>query len=224
PLNGELALALGGSAGIGHVAGDLGEALQPAIGGEGLAGRVGPEAGAILAHAPALVVRASSACGLTQDAFRPSRLDIFRGIEERDVLADHLAGLVALDPLRTLVPGQDVPIRPDQEDRIVQDSINQEANRLRSVGEVGEGALARGRGSLRRSDLRDSHKQPQRCGWHSCKVHATARVTDAPPADSGSAGWGFSPARTGVASRTRWLRRQGRRRLGRRLAKGWTDR
>src|SRR5439155_2141895 len=161
-------------------------------------------------QAPAFVVGAPGARGLTQDAFGPSRLDIFRGIEDRYVLADHLAGAVALDPLRPLVPGEDVPVRPDQEDRIVQDSVDQEANRLRSVGEVGERALARGRGSLRRSDLRDSHKQPQRCDGQSCKVHATARVTDGPLAGYGSARRGFSPARARVAPLTRWLRRQGR--------------
>ena len=141
---------------------------------EGVDRGVGPEARAVLAQAPAFVVGTPGARGLTQDAFRPSRLNVLRAIEDRDVLADHLAGGIALDPLRTLVPGEDVPIGPDQEDRIVQDSVDQEANRLRSVGEVGEGALARGRGSLRRSDLRDSHKQPQRCGWQLCKVHATA--------------------------------------------------
>ena len=76
------------------------------------------------------------------------------------MLTDHFVRLVSLDALGALVPGQDIAVGTDEEDRVVEDSVDQEADRLRPVRQIGEGSLGRCRRTLRRLGLGDSHKQP----------------------------------------------------------------
>src|SRR5205814_4340159 len=130
-LDVQLPLALGGGAGIGHVAGDLREAVKATMVVESMDRCVRPEAGPVLAKPPPLVIGASLAFGLAQDAFRSPGFDVLRRIEHRDVLTDHFVRLVSLDALGALVPGQDIAVGTDEEDRIVEDSVDQEADRLR---------------------------------------------------------------------------------------------
>ena len=159
-LDVQLPLALGGGSGIGHVAGDLREAVEPTVVVEGVDRSISPEAGPVLAKPPPLVIGASLAFGLAQDAFRPPSFDVLRRIEHRDVLTDHFVRLVSLDALGALVPGQDIAVGTDEEDRVVEDRVDQEADRLRPVRQIGEGTLGRCRSSIRRLGLGDSHKQP----------------------------------------------------------------
>src|SRR5204863_9437236 len=128
--NGQLPFALGHGAGLGHVPRDLGKAVEPPMVVEGVHGSVGPEACPVLAYAPALVVGPPGAGRMSEDALRLASRKVLRRVEDRDVLPDHLAGAVALQPFCTLVPGQDVTIGPDQEDGVVEDRVDEEANRL----------------------------------------------------------------------------------------------
>ena len=52
------------------------------------------------------------------------------GIEAREVLADDLVGAVALDALGAGVPGRDVAVGVEHEDRVVLDALDQQAEAL----------------------------------------------------------------------------------------------
>ena len=69
---------------------------------------VRPEARAVLADAPALVLEASVLRRLAQLELREMLGDVFGRVEDREVLADDLVGAVALDALGAGVPAQDV--------------------------------------------------------------------------------------------------------------------
>jgi hypothetical protein len=86
---------------------------------------VGPEARAVGAHAPALVLEPPQARGLPQLDGRPIAVARLLRIEIREMLADDLVGLVALDALGALVPGLDDPLRVEDEDRVVLDALDE---------------------------------------------------------------------------------------------------
>ena len=121
-----------------HVARQLGEAAQPAA---CVAQRrdhhVGPEAAAVLAHAPAFGVEAAFALCAVEALLRLAGVTVLGRIEQRDRPADDLACAVALDALRALVPAEDAPAAVDQEDRVVRDALHQQPELL--VGGVRPG-------------------------------------------------------------------------------------
>jgi hypothetical protein len=116
------------AAALGQVACHLGEADQCAIAvAQGGDDDVGPEAGAILADAPAFVFVASVANGALELALRQPRLDGFRWIELREMLADDLAGLVTLDGLGAGIPGGDAPVGVEDQQRVVAHALDEHA-------------------------------------------------------------------------------------------------
>ena len=91
-----------------------------------------------------MILDVSAFFGSPQVSFGPTVAAVLGRVEDRDVLADDLARLVALDALGAKVPGQDVAIGSHQEDRVVGDRLDQETKRLRSVGEFSEGPSGAG--------------------------------------------------------------------------------
>src|SRR5262245_52980495 len=57
---------------------------------------------------------------------RPVAIPIGLGVEDREMLADDLAGLVALEPLGTRIPGENVAHRVEREDGIVAHALHQQ--------------------------------------------------------------------------------------------------
>src|SRR6185369_8018638 len=86
-----------GRAPFGAVAGQLAEAAQlAALVAQGGQHDAGPEARAVLAHAPALVLAAPLGRGHPQLPLGPARGHVLGRVEARDVLADDLVGGPAL--------------------------------------------------------------------------------------------------------------------------------
>src|SRR5690606_14066247 len=113
---------------LGEIAGDLGVALQPAArvthrGDDD----VGPEAGAVLADAPALAFHPPVARRGGEDALGEPGRAVLRRVEAPDRGADHLGGGVALDAPGAGAPGLDGPVRREEEDRVVADALDREA-------------------------------------------------------------------------------------------------
>ena len=111
---------------IGDVARDLGQAddLALLVANDVHRGQ-GPELRAILAYAPALILRHSLLQGLAQQAFGAAVGTIFGGEEQGEMLADHLVGAIALDPLGTGVPRHHMAIWVEHVDGIVHHRLNQ---------------------------------------------------------------------------------------------------
>src|SRR5262249_27110590 len=87
---------------LGDVARDLGEADQLAvIVQDRLQDRIGPEAAAVLAHAPAFGLMARVVARRRQIPLGDTVGPILGREEPRIMLADDLGGAIALDPLRT---------------------------------------------------------------------------------------------------------------------------
>ncbi len=104
---------------VGDVAGDLGEAEQPALGvADGVDQHAGPEHRAVLAHAPALGLVLPFGHGAVQRLDRHAGPAVGVGIELGEVLTDDLVGRVTFDPFGAGVPvGDDaVRIQHDQGD------------------------------------------------------------------------------------------------------------
>src|SRR5262249_9731152 len=93
---------------LGQVARDLREAdqLPPRVA-DGRDDHVGPEAGAVLAQPPPLVLEPPGGPGHLQLVLGPAPADGLLGVEAGEVLADNLLGLVALEALGAGVPGPD---------------------------------------------------------------------------------------------------------------------
>src|SRR5690606_9912539 len=83
---------------LGGVAGDLGEADQPAaLVADRLDDRARPEPAAVLAHPPALGLVAALGGGEDEPAPRQPRRAVLIGVEAGEVLAEDLVRRVALD-------------------------------------------------------------------------------------------------------------------------------
>src|SRR6185437_14170154 len=110
-----------------EVARDLGEAQNFAV---VTAQRrdqdVGPEAGAILSDAPSLVLDAAIRDRGGEIALGQAVGDSLARIEDREVLADDLVRTIALEPLGAGVPAQDVAVRVERKDRVVEHAIDEE--------------------------------------------------------------------------------------------------
>ena len=116
------------AAALGQIARHLGEADQLAVlGAQRGDDHVRPELRAVLADAPALVLEPAVARRALQLALALAGADLLVVVELREVVADDLARLVALDPLGAGVPGHDAAARVEHEDRVVLDRLDQQA-------------------------------------------------------------------------------------------------
>src|SRR6266436_10277914 len=120
-----------GAAPLGEIAGHLGIPDEAALRVPHRTDHgIGPEARAVLAHAPPFVL--VTALPL-RDLQRPLRLalrHIVRGIERRAVLTHDLVGAVPLDALRSGVPAGDPPVGVEHENGAVLDALDQELEGL----------------------------------------------------------------------------------------------
>src|SRR4051794_11468398 len=134
---GLLAQALLGEPPVAEVADDLAEADRRPV---GLADRrdddAGPEARAVAAHAPALVLDAALAARDLQQVGRPAGGAVLVGVEHREVRADRLAGGVALQALRAQVPRGDRAAVVEQQDRVVADGLDEQGDLVRAAAVV----------------------------------------------------------------------------------------
>ena len=80
--------------------------------------------------APAFVDEAARFRRHLELVLRPPALARLLRIEGREMLADDLGGFVALDALRAAVPGGDVAVGIEHEDRVVADALDEQAKAL----------------------------------------------------------------------------------------------
>src|SRR5262249_15621352 len=153
-LFGEGALGLLGMLALGDVAGHLRESAEPAgsvvHGGDD---DVGPEPRAVVPKPPALVLDAPLSTGDLQFPLRLAAAQVFLAVERREVPADDLLRLVALDALGPGVPGGDVAVGVEHEDRVVAHRRHEELEDLRALPQLLLGPLAGGHVA---GDLRES--------------------------------------------------------------------
>jgi hypothetical protein len=144
---------------LGAVAGDLRVAEQiAAVVAKGADRRGGPEARAVLAHAPALGRHVAVPARLAQQPLRLARLDVLGGVEQRQRAAEDLVGLVALDPPGAGVPADDPGLGIHHEDRVVLDRLDEEPERHL-------GSAQRRRRVGREFPLRIAHHSHKEYGW-----------------------------------------------------------
>ena len=95
---------------FGYVTGNLGEAdVSAAIIMERIDYYAGPEAGSILADAPAFAFK-FALCGCRRECpCRQPLRPIFVGVEPGEVLAENFVALISFDAFRTGVPAPDLP-------------------------------------------------------------------------------------------------------------------
>jgi hypothetical protein len=117
-----------GKLALGQVARDLGEADQSS-------GRfpdriddhVRPEAGPVLAHAPAFTLEAPLFGRRAESQVRQSGPPILLRVEAREMLAEDLGLRVALEALRAAVPAGHDPAGIEHVDGIIGDRLDEEA-------------------------------------------------------------------------------------------------
>src|SRR5438270_175453 len=112
---------------LGQVTRDLREADQRSSNvAQGGDHHVGPEQGAVFAYPPAFVLDASVATCQLEQPLGPTSGSSLGRVETSVVLTDDLVGGVALHALGTSVPARDVPVRREQEDRVVSDPVDEQ--------------------------------------------------------------------------------------------------
>src|SRR6266516_3201397 len=120
-----------GAAPLGEIAGHLGIPDEAALRVPHRTDHgIGPEARAVLAHAPPFVLVTALALRDLQCPLRLALRHIVRGIERREVLTHDLVGAVPLDALRSGVPAGDPPVGVEHENGAVLDALDQELERL----------------------------------------------------------------------------------------------
>ncbi len=113
---------------LGDVARDLGKADQPAVVvADRVDHHVGPELAAVTAHAPAFALVAAFDRRPVQVAFRRPVGAILRRIEVREVAAEDVGGLIALEALGARVPTRHMAGRIEHVDGVVVDRVDQQA-------------------------------------------------------------------------------------------------
>jgi len=116
---------------LGDVARDLGEAEQGAVfGADRIDHDLRPETGAVLAHPPALGFEPSLLRRGPEDSRRKVGCLVLRCEEGREMCADDLAGLIALEAARARIPGRDMAARLEHVDGVVGDRIDQQLETL----------------------------------------------------------------------------------------------
>ena len=88
---------------------------------------VGPEAGAVLLVAPALVLDTAFAKANVKFHFWLLDIEVFFAVEDGEMFSDDLFPGVALEQLSTRVPCRDVTLCIKQEDRVVLKCLNKNA-------------------------------------------------------------------------------------------------
>ena len=111
---------------LGDVAGDLGVADQLVAIEDRIDHHTGAEARPVLARPPGLGFEAAILARGLEVAQRQALLDVAGGIEAREVRADHVGGVVALDPAAAAVPGADIAARIEHVDGVVGDGVQQQ--------------------------------------------------------------------------------------------------
>ncbi len=105
---------------LGEVAGELRKSEQlAAVVAQRGDHHVRPEAGAVLAYAPALVFEAPLGRRHAQLVIRPAAVDRVARIERREVPADDVLGAKALETLSAEIPRDHVPFEVEHEDGVV---------------------------------------------------------------------------------------------------------
>jgi hypothetical protein len=121
---------------LGQVAHDLAEPAQSAL---LVAQRrddaAAPEAGAVLAQVPPLVLGAPLGRRRRKFALGLAVLAVFGHVDDVSVPADDLGLGPAQDALRPRVPGDDAAPRVGEEDRVVRDRLHQQAELFLGAGE-----------------------------------------------------------------------------------------
>jgi hypothetical protein len=111
---------------LGDVAGDLGVADQlSGVVLHGLDHGIGPELAAVLAHPPAFLLVAAIAADRFKDFLRQAARLVLGREEAREMLAQDLAGGVALDALGAAIPGGDEALGVEHVDCVIRDRCNQ---------------------------------------------------------------------------------------------------
>ncbi len=125
------------AASLREVAGDLREADQrAALVAHGRDDGVGPEQRTILADAPAFVLVRPEAFGDLQLMRGQAALERLGRIEAREVAADDLVGAIALEAFRAGVPGEDVAVGIEHEDRVVEHALHEQAKAFLALAQV----------------------------------------------------------------------------------------
>src|SRR5207248_2397198 len=99
---------------------------------------VRPEPRTVLADAPAFVLETAFLGRDAQRALGLSREGVLAWVEGGEMMPDDVRRLVALDPLRALVPGHDVPGRIEKEDGVVDDGVDEHREALAIESAIGE--------------------------------------------------------------------------------------
>jgi hypothetical protein len=122
---------------LGQVAGQLGEAqVSSRFVAQRGDGHVRPEPAAVLAQAPPDVDEAALFHGLLKLVLGPAAVAHLRRIEHGQMLADDLLGRVALDALRSDVPGGDPPVDVQHEDRVFAHALHQQAEAFLALAQL----------------------------------------------------------------------------------------
>jgi hypothetical protein len=100
------------------------------------------ECGAVLAHAPALVLEAPLGARHFQLALRLAERALLFRVEARQPLADDLVGLVAEDALGARIPAGDAAFGVEHEDGVVDDAVHHQAEAPFAFHEHALGAMA----------------------------------------------------------------------------------
>src|SRR5688572_30785678 len=120
-----------------EVLSDLGVAVQLAV---RIAQRgddhARPEPRAVLAHPPALVLGAAMLARHGQLAPRLAGVDVFGSVEAREMLADDLVRLVALDASRATVPARHRPVRSQHVDGVVLYALDQQTEAFLAAAQL----------------------------------------------------------------------------------------
>jgi hypothetical protein len=104
---------------------------------------VRPEPAAVLAQAPALVLEPALSERDVEFVPRPVDVELLLRVEDREVPADDLGGVVALVELRALVPAGDVAVHVEHEDRVVAHALHHQAEAFLALAQAFERVVAR---------------------------------------------------------------------------------
>src|SRR5439155_1682066 len=129
-----------GAAPLGEIAGHLGIPDEAALRVPHRTDHgIGPEARAILEHAPPFVLVTALPLRDLQCPLRLALSHVVRGIERREVLTHDLVGAVPLDALCSGVPAGDPPVGVEHENGAVMDALDQLSEGLRGFAGGGNG-------------------------------------------------------------------------------------
>src|SRR6185369_13971134 len=90
---------------------------------------IGPEARPVAPKTPAFILEAASLTGDSELALQLAGSDILRRIKDGEMLADDFVGPVFLDALGAGIPAGDVAMHVEGEDRVVDDILDDAAER-----------------------------------------------------------------------------------------------